>query len=185
MAEHRTESMTESKHPLVDMAHAIIAAIQKKSPKPLVELHDDSIFFQVDGHDQGRFVGKQGRVIWSIQTLFWYAGVADRRQPVSAVLMEPKVPATKVRMPYKADPKWNRNAVRDLVDKVLQTCFPMFAVPFVLEEHTETKATLRVRMNSYMKMNLSEPSFEEALATLVHAAGMGHGASIQTEIEWF
>lgn len=176
--------MTETKHPILEMMEVIVLVLKRKTAAPEISHEDDDISLRVEGFDQGRFIGKKGRVIWAIQTLCWHAGTAHNGIPTAMHLLEPLTPSDRANYPFLPEPAWDRKLISRLVNTILAACLPDENPPYVIDEDDETRATVIVKIDPKHNDNLLEPSFEKALSTLLHAAGMALGASIQTEIRW-
>lgn len=129
--------------------------------------------------DQGRFVGKAGATIWAIQTLLYFAGLAQLGYSYTVKLIDPDFPQ-KDNNPLRFNPGWPRQRIRELVDAILSTCIPCHA-NYTLVEPTETTATVNLTIQKYLRINLNDPCFADAVAAVLKSAGMSNGVNIRTE----
>lgn len=172
----------EKLHLLLD---AIVASLSLHTKQPDISLETGNshytMSFRVDPRDQGRLVGKKGTVIWAIQTLFWYAGLTLAQHPCQIKLLEPENPQRDLPpQPFRFNKKWDRNKIKDLVSIIISSTLPQHATAFVTEID-DTTAKVVTKVEAYLKTPISEPSFLDAFDTILHAAGMRHGAKITTE----
>lgn len=175
--------MTEKEEKLRGLLETIVLAIAKHTPDPDISVLDDrsGLSFRVNGKDQGRLVGKKGSVIWSIQTIFWFAGLAQLGWSYTIKLLEPETPKpNQPSPPFKFNPKWDRKKINNLFNNILEICLPGHYT-FSFTEPDETSATFNINLPEYLKMQLEEPSFKEAIENVVRAAGMSNGVAVKTQ----
>jgi hypothetical protein len=86
-------------------------------------------------------------------------------------------------MPIKFNPQWPRKVVNNLIAEIIGACIPDHA-DYVVQETGDTSALIKLRLPKYLQMQMGDPSFSEAFSTVVRAAGMSQGCSIQTESIW-
>lgn len=171
---------------LKKLLETIVLCIAKHTKSPSVSHRATDTYhvleLSVDPKDQGRLVGKKGSVIWSIQTIFWYAGLTLIRHPCQIKLLEPENPQRNLPSPpFKFNKKWDRQKIQNLAQEIVTSCMPLHAsLEFSPIDDTETFVTLRVE--AYLQTPISEPSFTEAFDTILHAAGMSNGAKIKTKV---
>lgn len=166
---------------------SIIACLARNTREPKIQWHEDFSFtIQVDGHDQGRMVGKQGIILWAINTVFWYAGMAQLTHTVKIELLNPENPMPGLGpSPYRLNPNWNRKLVTNMVESILSTAFKGTCLArYELHESAPAKANLIVIMEKYLQTPCSNPDIGEAIEKLVYAGGMVDGGSIKTQIRW-
>ena len=175
---------------LESMLLSIVTGICRKSEAIEICFREEerTFFLKVDAGDYGRCVGKKGIVIWAISAVMWYASLAKARKAILVKLIGDNNPSGKNQLPFKADPKWDRRLVVNAVDAILRGAFntsPGFTLPaFVLEELESGDFKVIIKCDKYLKTPMCDPSFEEAVGLIVHAAGMVHGAIITTEVVW-
>ena len=171
------------------MLRTIMEAICKH-PAALRIHHDEAnahITMQVDGRDQGRAVGKQGRTITAIGALLWYAGMVSTfsRRPITIELLQPTANVGKAAFGmFQAKKDWDREKIGNLVDVILSTCFGFARGAWVTEDTGRAAATIQIDCDKYLHTASQDPSFEEAITTIVHAAGMACGVMLDTKVEW-
>lgn len=171
---------------LGNFLRTIVLAIARSTQNPQIEHYPNEALFTltVDQNDQGRFIGKNGVTIWSIQTLFWFAGLAQFGYVYSVKLLGPeKPPQRRISAPIKFTPKWPRQKIHGLAGEILWACLPQHA-DYQITEDDSTKATLKLRLPKYLEMQLSDPNFAEAFAIVMRAAGLSNGVSIKTETQY-
>lgn len=171
---------------LRSLLETIVSVISKKTPNPEIDhLPHRALFtLAVNPHDQGRFIGKLGRTIWSIQTIFWYAGMTHCRIPYSVKLLEPDEPFKNSRpVPVKFNKNWDRKKIENLVANVISTTLRSYA-RYALSETGETSMTITLSIEKYLALPISEPNYVEAFETLLKVAGMSQGVNIKTEAQW-
>ena len=169
------------------LLRSIIACVGRKTTDPLIQWNEETATFtiQVNARDQGRFIGKAGIVIWALKSIFWYAGLAQIMKTVDINLLEPKDPSSDQRAaPFKPNASWNRSKFTTMLERLLQTCFNEQAPDWHLETSEPAKALVTIEINKYLRTPCSDPDLEEAIRTLVHAAGMADGCAIKTEASW-
>src|SRR6266404_6249238 len=179
--------MQNNEQKLRDLLAAIVANIGRKTPGPEIDYipHMAVLTLRVNPHDQGRFVGKKGIVIWAINTILWYAGIANFGYTIGVKLLEPNGDGQDRRaMPFRPDPNWDRKKLGLLVDAITQNCFHTLICPWVIEDTGEAEATVNLQLEKYLKMQCEEPNLAEAISKVIHAAGMAQGANIKTNISW-
>lgn len=164
---------------LQTVAHAIA---RSRKPCQIEHLPNQAtLTLVVDPKDQGRFIGKHGATIWGIQTLFWFAGLAQFGYTYTVKLLGPeKPPKRRVSPPIKFNPKWPRKLIHELAGEILWACLPQHA-DYTIKEEDETKAMIELRLPKYLEMQLSDPNFSEAFAVVMKTAGMSNGCAIRTE----
>jgi predicted RNA-binding protein YlqC (UPF0109 family) len=168
---------------LANFLHVIANAIARSKTPCRIEHFPNqaTLTLSVDQKDQGRFIGKHGSTIWGIQTLFWFAGLAQFGYTYSVKLLGPeKPPGRRVSPPIKFNPKWPRKKIHELAGEILWACLPQHA-DYTIEEEDETRATIKLRLPKYLEMQMSDPNFSEAFATVMKTAGMSNGVAIKTE----
>src|SRR5262245_26746884 len=168
---------------LRSLLETIVSVIANNTPDPEIFHQPNCAMFtlEVDPHDQGRFIGKLGSTIWAIQTIFWYAGMTHCRYPYSVKLMEPYQPIFSRRpVPIKFNKNWDRKKIENLVADVIANTLRSFA-KYELIETGETSMTIRLVIEKYLALPLSEPNFVEAFETLAKVAGFSNGVNIKTE----
>lgn len=161
----------------------IVSVIAKKTPRPVIDHLPNSALFTlaVDPHDQGRFIGKLGRTIWAIQTIFWYAGFTQCGYSYSVRLLEPDQPLKDRRpVPVKFKKSWDRKKIENFIADLLILTLRSFA-SYSLLETGESSMTISLKIEKYLDISTSEPNFIEAFETLVRAAGMSQGVNIKLE----
>lgn len=170
---------------LEQLLRAIIACLGPKTDKPVVEWDETNASFsiQVNARDQGRFIGKGGATIWAIKSIFWYAGLAQIRKTVDIQLREPEEGDRRA-TPFRANPNWNRKAVSDTVNLILETCFNRPVVVWELREQGEAAASIEIVLPANLQGTYQDPSLAEAIKTLMFSTGMADGCSIKTEVVW-
>jgi len=158
----------------------IVSAIARSTPKPeILHYPNDALFkFAVDPKDQGRLIGKNGSTIWAIQTLFWFAGLAQFGYSYSVELVvTPK--ENRPSMPIKFSPDWPRKIINNLITEIIWACLPLHA-EYTIEEDG-AKATINLKLPKYLELQLSNPSFPEAFTTVMRTAGISNRVSLRTE----
>lgn len=161
----------------------IVFAIARATKRPeILHFPQEALFtLAVEPGDQGRFVGKHAATIWSIQTLFWYAGMAQAGYCYSVRLLgPPEPPRNRISTPIKFSPTWSRKIINNLITEIIGACIPTHA-DYSIEEIDETKANVTLTIQKYLQERMEEPSFPEAFATVLRTAGMSQGVAIKTE----
>jgi predicted RNA-binding protein YlqC (UPF0109 family) len=168
---------------LTNFLHIIARAIARSKKSCSIEHipNQATLTLSVDPKDQGRFIGKHGATIWGIQTLFWFAGLAQFGYTYTVKLLGPeKPPERRVSAPIKFNPKWPRKTINELAAETLWACLPQHSDYAIIEEDA-TRATIQLRLPKYLEIQLSEPNFQEAFGVVLKTAGMSQGVSIKTE----
>jgi predicted RNA-binding protein YlqC (UPF0109 family) len=175
--------MSDTVDPMVGLLKTITESIGRSSSPPVIRHFPDEakLQFSVDPADQGRIVGKKGCVIWAIQVIMWYAGMAQLTCEYQVELLEPEAPYKGLSRPFRWDPKWNRSKIMSLATAVSETCLKDHA-NLDMKDTGETSATIFLKINKYLQCPLLDPPFCEAFQTIVHAAGMSNGVDIKTEV---
>lgn len=160
----------------------IVSSIARSTKKPHIEHRPNEALFRlaVNPKDQGRFVGKNGTTIWSIQTLFWFAGLAQFGYCYSVKLLDPEKEDRRP-LPFKFSPKWSRKIINGLITEIIGACIPEHA-DYKLQELGDTHAFVKLRLPKYLQMQMEDPSFPEAFINIMRSAGMSQGVSIKTEV---
>lgn len=180
-------------HSLEPALRTIVTGICREPDSIRLEFLDGTFFLNVHSTDYGRCVGKQGSCIWALNTIMWYAGIAKLRQKLLVKLVGDNSESGRVLLPFKAKKNWNKGPIVAMLETALTNCFNsdamgsgvVLAYPaFIIETTVKGRAVVMVRLDAYLKTPMSEPSFSEALSTLVHAAGMVQGVSIDTTFDW-
>lgn len=168
------------------LLRAIIACLGRNTIDPKIHWNEEEHAFtiQVDGHDQGRFIGKMGIILWAINTVFWYAGLAQIQHTVKINLLNPLNPKPGIgQMPYRPNPSWNRQIVKAMAEAILGTCFNSDP-RMELRDTEQARAAMLIKLEKYLQTPCSSPDIGEAIEKLVYAGGMVDGGSIKTEIRW-
>lgn len=176
---------TKSKLTIPDLLAEIVRSITKGSEAPFVEYDDEQriISFRVSPQDHGRCVGKQGNVIASISRIIWLASVIQEISPIAVKLLEPDGPRKpNASLPVLFDPKWSRKTIGKLVEDIIESIVPTSA--WVIEEKSDTSATVIIRIEEYLQRALSDPPFELSFSNVLRAAGMAQGVNLSLKIEW-
>lgn len=160
----------------------IVSVIAKKTSDPAIEhLPQKALFLlAVDPHDQGRFVGKNGRLIWAIQTIFWYAGFTWCGYSYSVKLLDQDRPIHAQPVPIKFKKNWDRKKIENFVAGLIKNTLRSYARYAILETG-ETSMTITLTIEKYLAISISEPNFIEAFESLVKAAGFSNGVNIKLE----
>lgn len=169
------------------LLRAIIACIGRKTTEPVIQWNEDAAAFsiQVSAHDQGRFVGKKGIVIWALKSIFWYAGLAQITRTVDINLLEPENPDKDRRaVPFRPNAKWDKARITAMIENILSACFNGSITGWSMTEPDHAEAEVSIHLNKYLHTPCSDPDFAEAINVLVHAAGMADGCSITTKVSW-
>jgi predicted RNA-binding protein YlqC (UPF0109 family) len=163
------------------LLQVVALAIGRNTAAPEIVHFPNEARFTLVVHpkDQGRFVGKAGSTIWAIQTLLYFAGLAQIGYSYTVKLIEPDF-QQKDDKPLRFNPNWPRQRIRELVDAILSTCIPCHA-KYTLSEPTETIALINLTITKYLRINLNDPNFADAIATVLKTAGMSNGVNIKTE----
>ncbi len=178
--------MIQTENKVEELLRIIIASICRKTKTPKIELNESIHTFtvQVSSEDQGRAVGKKGLCFWAMNTILWYAGFAQNARPALMKLIEPSNGrSSSPPIPFKANANWDRKIIGDLIEAIMLTCFKTPGV-WVIEDTGDGEATANVRIEKYLQTSTCDPSFEEALGIVLHAAGMAGGVAITTEVKW-
>jgi predicted RNA-binding protein YlqC (UPF0109 family) len=172
---------TESEMKLSRLLSTIVFAIGQNTPHPEIEhFHNQAAFtLAVHPRDQGRMIGAKGATIWAIQTIFYFAGLAQCGYSYTVKLLEPDAPE-KDRKPFRFNPKWDRSRIRHLLDTIVDCVLPGHA-SYTLDELDDTTALVSLKIQKYLSMNLNDPNFAEAFANVVRASGMSSGVNIKAE----
>jgi len=166
------------------LLRAVVATFCKKTPDPAIHFfHPNQFTLQVHAHDCGRLVGKGGIVIWALQTLLWYAGMANTGQPFALRLLEPiPVPKDVLPPPFRPKSELDKKRWGEFVDLILQTCMGMDKGSWVIEDFE--RVVMRIRLEKYLKVASVDPAIDEAIQIIVHAAGMANGVNMEVVVEW-
>lgn len=170
------------------MLKAIVSAICRKTRTPKIQWASIELMYalQVDGEDHGRMVGKKGLVYWAISTLLWYAGLAQITHVVSFKLHEPETSQKdRKNLPFELNPNWDKEPIRKLLEAICVVCLKgSDNASWVIEDGEDGEATVRFRIQEYLKQPMTEPNFEKALGIVIKQAGLAGGAAIETEVSW-
>lgn len=171
---------------LENLLLAIIACLGPQTASPLIEWNEEKAAFsiRVSARDQGRFIGKNGVAIWAIKAIFWYAGMAQIKRTVDLILLEPEEGDRRT-APFRSNPNWDDEKIKKMIDAILDNCFNEASHSWILEPlPPSTESKVKIFLDKYLQKPCANPDFSEAIKTIILAAGMADGASIQTEIKW-
>ena len=159
----------------------IVSSIGQNTPKPDIEHFPNQAAFTlaVNPKDQGRMIGSKGSTVWAIQTIFYFAGLAQCGYSYTIKLLEPDSPE-KDHKPFRFNPKWDRSRIKNLLDTIIDIVLPKHA-SYTLTEVDDTTAVVSLTITKYLNINLQDPNFAEAFASVVKASGMSNGVNIKTE----
>lgn len=176
---HQPEAKLEA------LLRLIVANIGKMTIEPEIQYSPAEAQFslRIDGRDQGRFIGKQGKTIGALQTIFWYAGLAQIQKTAAIKLLEPEDRLDRRSPPFTPNPNWDRKKIGELIDAILKACFNHVSAAWVIEDNAE-HSVVQIQCDKYLQAPCSIPSIEDALKIVIHAAGMANGANLQTEVTW-
>src|SRR6266446_1135059 len=143
---------------LESLLRAILGSICRHTPSPRILHAGNRALFeiQIDGRDQGRCIGKAGGHIWAIQTLFWYAGLAQLGWSYSVILLEPEVEYRGGPEPFRFRKDWDRQKIKNLTDAIILACVPGHAC-CIIQEEGETSASAQLKMQKYLQLNMAHP----------------------------
>ena len=177
--------MTKPNQILEHLLRSVVSMVGRKTDKPEIELTQEPPEFKlrVNPIDQGRFIGKNGIVIYSIQSIFWWAGAAQTGRPYGVKLL-PNDGVARAAMPFRPNKNWDRKKLRDFIELVLTVCFKNQFPPWALTDAGDVEAILSIQLEKYLKTSMNEPNFEEAISTLIHSAGMSEGVKIKVGVTW-
>lgn len=169
---------------LRSLLETIVRTIGRRTKAPEIEHYPNEALFTllVDPYDQGRFVGRLGGTIWAIQTIFWYAGLTQLGWSYSVKLLDHPLENRKS-VPFRLNPKWDREKIKNLIDELLTTCLRSYC-SWSLQETGAAKLTVNLTLMRYLKINLADPSFVDAFETVTRVAGLSNGVQIKTEATW-
>lgn len=182
----RTEMITaepaQSKAEL--MLREILASICKFTKEPRIEFSQETQRFtvEVDSRDQGRVIGRKGINYWAINALMHYAGLTSYGYVVGVSVLEPRVRSKVIENPFKPSLTWDESKIRGLVRTILDACFNQHAKDFEISNTGYAEALVTVFGEVYLPHD--DPNFAEAIDTIVHAAGMGLGVRLKTQMIW-
>lgn len=167
------------------MARLVVGTICTNTKTPFVQYVEAArlMKIQVDGKDHGRIVGKKGFTVSALDTLLHYAGRAESSSPISINLKDPE---TRYKGPpalFKPRTNWDKAMISDMIHAILMACFKAPG-DFLLKGNQPAQAHLDIALEKYLQTPLSDPPFDEAVSTIVHAAGMARGVSITTSFTW-
>lgn len=177
--------MNESERNLESLLRVIVSGIGRKTDSPEITYDSDKAQFTVyvNPHDKGRFIGKKGITFWGIVTLFWHAGINEINRTVGFEMPDRGDELLDRRgVPFKADPNWDRNRVAAMLQQVCDLCFD--GAKFKLEEDGATGATALITVSKSKRARFGDPDLSEATRVVLKAAGMAHGAVIETRVIW-
>lgn len=177
--------MTEQEKKVDRMIRQIVEAICLGDNEIKIAFTGDEFHIQVSGEKHGRLVGKKGITIWAISALVAYAGRQSMSTEVAVRLMEPRQRAEKPQLiPFKPRGDWDAGRIERMVTSILRATLkepPTWVLSFV---SGQSDATASITLSRDLKQSMEEPSFEEALDRVIHAAGMTAGAIIRTVVKW-
>lgn len=181
--------MNSPENKLEELLRKIVEAICLKTPTPLVRYIQSEAKFevQVNAEDQGRCVGKLGKNICAISTIMWFAGLSLMRQPVTIHLLDAIGTGFRAAIPFKANSKWDRKSVGQLIDTILNCIFGDATHAWVIDsinEKSTGRSVVLIRLDPYLQMQCEDPDLVDALSRVIHAAGMAAGALLNVEVEW-
>lgn len=168
------------------LLRSILSSICRKTPSMEVIWSERNAMFmvRVGAADQGRIIGKKGKTFWSVATMLWWAGMSQGSGPATFKILDPIGPkAPEIRQPFLLNPKWNRARISDLLNSIANTILKTQG-NWSMIDMGPGEAKVEFRVEKYLSTAMSDPSFEEALKTVIHAAGMSDGAVIETEVLW-
>lgn len=178
----------QNKSKLEELLRTILGTICQVTPAPLIRYVAERYEFQIKIHakDQGRVVGKGGRVITAIKEIMWYAGLAQMRQTCGVDLLNPDPFEGDLRNPpFHFNPDWSAKPALELLCAVLDTCLPHSKrASCSIVARDDGLAHVGVDMTKFNKDDFANPDFEEALKTVVHAAVMSASGKVNTEVVW-
>ena len=166
---------------------AIIAGVGRKTEDPLIEWDEESSIFtvQVDGRDQGRFIGKEGVVFWAINAVLWYAGIRQVNSHARFALLEPKVRGEATPIPFKPNPKWERPKIKNIVELLSSNSVGKENVLGIrITETGHAKADVQIVLDPALKKSCEDPNLAEAIETIISAAGRADGCTINAKVSW-
>jgi len=167
--------------------HRVIKSFCLRTPEPEVKYFDGKICLRVDGKDQGRCIGKNGIVFWALDTLMWYAGTGILRKKVRLDLLDPLVPIPKdhrMVTPFEANPNWDRQAIGQLIEALLASCFQTTSTAWSIEETKESAAMVHLRLPFELQGAYEDPNLIKAFSIIIRSAGMASGVSLEIEVHW-
>lgn len=147
---------------------------------------DRKVLIKVDGRDQGRVVGKQGRTITSIGILAWYAGLlSPEAKPIGIKLLQAteNVDVQAFGM-FQARDDWDRSLIGGLIESILSTCLGISKGAWIEEKTGLAAATITITLDDSMRKKCESPSFTDAMSVILHAAGMANGVVLKSEYIW-
>lgn len=167
---------------LRSLLETIVGSITRNTPEPQIEHipYEAHFTLKVDPLDQGRMVGKLGGTIWAIKTIFWFAGYTQMGFPYDVKLFDYPAPPRKA-PPVKFTKKWPREKIENLISEINDVCLRSAFGSFILEETGTTTLTVKLKLEKYLELSLSNPNFIEAVSTVLRVAGYSNGVQIKTE----
>src|SRR4051812_27303183 len=100
---------------LEPVLRTILSALCKEPDGIRITYEDDGhtgiFYLTVNQCDYGRCVGKAGILIWSLNAIMFYAGMARHQRRVVVRLMGESDLTKKAQMPFRPDKKWDRKKI--------------------------------------------------------------------------
>lgn len=168
-----------------NLLRTIVSAFSRRTKDPVITFTPPNQYsLQVHADDHGRLVGKNGIVVWALKTLVWYAGVANHGQPCSLELCEPFGQKSSTQIPYKPKTEVDKAKWGGFLDVLISTCTGREKSAWAILEE-EGRHIMTIRLDKYLKIpTLTESPIDEAIQTVVHAAGKADGISMDVKVEW-
>lgn len=172
--------MTDTDTEIAEVARNLIAPITQPGCPPKINVTPRGVFVDVDPVDQGRVIGKHGRTIWAISTVFTAACLKITGHQIQFRLNDPKQRAAAVQYPFKPNVNWNRAAVSILMDAFAK-CFSSFS--YEIEEEDGNHATVVMCPTDADASFCKAEDLLEAMEILVRASGMANGAVLTSKFK--
>lgn len=168
-----------------ELTTAIVKAICRKTEKPRVVWSPDidRIIIEVNPSDQGRIIGKGGVTFWAMEVLLWFVSLAHatKLRHVELIKHPNNRPGGK---PFTINANWDRQVIGELIDAISNCCI-RGRMKWWIEEGTKPgDATIFIEIEKNLERAMTDPSFEEAAGTIIHAAGLSDGATLATKVIW-
>lgn len=171
---------------LKPLLQAIISGVGRKTNNPVIEWDEAGKGFtvQVDGQDQGRFIGKNGVVFWAINAVFWYAGYRQLGGHVVFVLREPEIRSSKL-IPFKPNKNWDQARLSSLAEQLTFNTIGEENVRGILvTPMDDAEANIQIQLEPKLKSACEDPSLAEAIETIISAAGRADGCKASVKVSW-
>lgn len=163
-----------------------LGLICKKTDSPVIVWDEyRSVYtIQVKGEDQGRVIGKNGKVVWALDFLVRHSSSFLLNRTAAIEVLEPEVRvARKTNAPFKPNDKWDDKKFGKMVEATLSNLFEEDTAHHQITKDG-SEGDVHLELEAYQYDRLEGQEFEDSLTTIIHAAGMAQGVKLDVKFSW-